>query len=473
MKAIQLLRSAFAYSILILWTLGCSSQHAPDLKRLYSLTSQGSEQTPVILIHGISGSKIRNKESNEELWPGGAFRLLFSSYDSLRLKIDENRLEPVSDDQEAYALVDGLGGEDYYHKIVSTLTDIGGYSITSPSNINIKSTRSLYLFVYDWRQDLAQVAGELDRFIDKVRHQHHNPALKVDIVAHSMGGLLTRYFLLYGAKNVLNDRLFRPTLAGAEKVRQVVLIGTPNFGSVKGLQIFMMGYPLGFNRVAPETLLTMPSMYELLPHPKGDWMIGIDGKKLDRDLYSVDTWRSYHWSIFDPVVLQAIRQRFKTEQEAKHYVDVLERYFEKNLKRARNFHLALSAKPDSTKKQIHYILFGGDCSLTPARCLIENVNDMAMVRLNPSEITNPIPGINYEQLMLEPGDGSVTKPSLLGKNSLDPSNIDSATFLPMAYSVFLCKEHTEVPGDVTFQDNLLNVLLAQETTEDRMTKHTK
>lgn len=473
MKVIRLCKSIIALSTLIIWTLGCSSQHTPDLRRLYSLTSQGSEQTPVILIHGISGSKIRNKLGKEELWPRGTFQLLFSSYDSMRLEINEENLEPVFDDQEAYALVDGLGGEDYYHKIVSTLTDVGGYSLTSPTDRNIKSTRSLYLFVYDWRQDLSRVAAQLDTFINDIRMQHRNPALKVDIVAHSMGGLLTRYFLFYGAKDVLDDTSFRPTLAGAQKVRQAVLIGTPNFGSVKGLQIFMMGYPLGFSKVAPDTLLTMPSMYELLPHPEGDWMIGIDGKKLNRNLYSVDTWRSYHWSIFDPAVREAVSQRFKTEAEAEHYLKVLERYFEKNLKRARNFHLALSAKPSPTIEPIHYILFGGDCSLTPARCLIEDVNGMAMVRLNPSEITNPMPGVNYDQLMLEPGDGSVTKPSLLGKNSLDPSHIGSATFLPMAYSVFLCKEHSEVPGDLTFQDNLLNVLLAQETTEDRMTKHNR
>lgn len=40
----------------------------------------------------------------------------------------------------------------------------------------------------------------------------------------------------------------------------------------------------------------------------------------------------------------------------------------------------------------------------------------------------------------------------------------------LAYSVFLCRDHTKIPGDATFQNNLLNVLLTQETTEDRIVR---
>jgi len=70
-------------------------------------------------------------------------------------------------------------------------------------------------------------------------------------------------------------------------------------------------------------------------------------------------------------------------------------------------------------------------------------------------------------LMLEPGDGSVTKPSLLGRNTLDPTNMDSQSFLPLDYSFFLCEKHDSLPSNITFQDNLLNIILNQKTSEDR------
>jgi len=116
---------------------------------------------------------------------------------------------------------------------------------------------------------------------------------------------------------------------------------------------------------------------------------------------------------------------------------------------------------------VKYIIFGGDCELTPARCLIEEVRGKTVIRLHPENIHNRVKGVNYRKLMLEPGDGSVTKPSLLARNSLDPSNSKS-TIMPLSYPIFLCEEHSQLTGNLSFQDNLLNILLVQETTEDRM-----
>jgi len=69
--------------------------------------------------------------------------------------------------------------------------------------------------------------------------------------------------------------------------------------------------------------------------------------------------------------------------------------------------------------------------------------------------------------MLEPGDGSVTKPSLLARNSLSPTSMKAGT-IPLAYPMFLCEEHSQLTGNINFQDNLLNILLEQETTEYRI-----
>ncbi len=313
-------------------------------------------------------------------------------------------------------------------------------------------------------------AVKLSAMIDQIRRDYSMPKLKVDIVAHSMGALLTRYFIRYGNRDVLNHDTFQPDNAGAAKVRKVVLIGAPNMGSVSGLQYFLTGYKLGFGAIPTEVIATMPGSYNLLPHPSRNWMITPKGKKADIKLYDPRTWQRFKWSVFNPDARSRIRDRFTNKDDAARYLDVLERFFTRQLRRARRFHLAMSVPLKDSP--VRYIVFGGDCELTPARCLIETVRGRAVIRLHPENITHHVRGVNYRKLMLEPGDGRVTKPSLLARNSLDPSAQGSnQDVFPLAYSLFLCETHAELTGNISFQDNLLNILLLQETTEDRVSEH--
>ena len=114
------------------------------------------------------------------------------------------------------------------------------------------------------------------------------------------------------------------------------------------------------------------------------------------------------------------------------------------------------------------VVFGGDCTSTPARVVVErepgaSPDGRARVRLLPSEVQSPAPAVDYSRLMLEPGDGEVTKPSLLARQSLDPtvSRSEDVIFL-LAYAFFLCVDHEHLTGNINFQDNLLNVLLERE-----------
>jgi hypothetical protein len=85
-----------------------------------------------------------------------------------------------------------------------------------------------------------------------------------------------------------------------------------------------------------------------------------------------------------------------------------------------------------------------------------------VARLEPSQIKAPRSDVNYEELMLEPGDGRVTKPSLLARETLDPSAPQHEdSFLPVAYAFFLCEHHNSLTSNINFQDDLLNVLLTR------------
>ncbi|MDQ6983065.1 MAG: hypothetical protein Q9M08_08725 [Mariprofundus sp.] len=439
----------------------------PDLKRLYEVSSSDRFQNPVIIIHGVFGAKIRNIKSKEEIWPGSTSKLLFSSYEQLALDIDPSSLQAHSKNTEAYALFDQVGGHDYYGKILNVLHKAGRYQPGVPGTPQAATKHSYYVFFYDWRMDIPSNAAKLNAFIDQIRRDYSMPKLKVDIVAHSMGALLTRYFIRYGKRNVLNSETFLPDNAGAAKVRKVVLIGAPNMGSVSGLQYFLSGYRLGFGAISTEVMATMPGSYNLLPHPSRNWMITPQGVKADIKLYDVRTWKRFKWAVFDPAARARIRNRFDNNQDAENYQRLLERFFTRQLEQAHRFHMAMSVPLQHSP--VRYIVFGGDCELTPARCLIEKVRGKTIIRLHPENITHHIRGVNYRKLMLEPGDGRVTKPSLLARNSLDPSAPGSSQdAFPLAYSLFLCETHAELTGNISFQDNLLNILLLQETTADRV-----
>ena len=85
------------------------------------------------------------------------------------------------------------------------------------------------------------------------------------------------------------------------------------------------------------------------------------------------------------------------------------------------------------------------------------------MRLLPGQIAAPLPSVDYSRLMLEPGDGEVTKPSLLARQSLDPTvSRSDDVFFPLAYAFFLCVDHEHLTGNINVQDNLLNVLLERE-----------
>jgi alpha-beta hydrolase superfamily lysophospholipase len=92
-------------------------------------------------------------------------------------------------------MTDTVAGQDFYGEIEQTLTGPGGYVLTTPGTPTDTHQRHYYRFVYDWRQDNAKSAAALDQLVNQIRIDHQKPDLQVDVVAHSMGGLLTRYWL--------------------------------------------------------------------------------------------------------------------------------------------------------------------------------------------------------------------------------------------------------------------------------------
>jgi len=428
-----------ALMLILIFTLhGCGST-SPDLHQIYRSTEQG-KHPPVILIHGAFGARLCNASGQEE-WPGSVSKLLFGSYANLALDAAVP-LYPCG-------ITDRVAGFDYYATIEKTLLTAGGYVANQPGEKVISAKRYYYRFEYDWRQDLQQTAAALDKFVEQIRLEHADPTLQVDIVAHSMGGLVTRYWLRYGAQDVLNDNEFPINNNGLQKARKVILLGTPNFGSVSALQQLLNGAPVGINLIPAYVLQTFPSGYQLLPHPLRSVVLGSRGQTLQRDIFDVKIWRALDWGPFSSNRLTAgvYPSAIKTDR-LHHY-----------LERARRFVWSLSINNPNPAERL--IVFGGDCHQTPARILIEDIDNDSFVRLWPHELKAALPEVNYKALMLEPGDGAVSKQSLLAKTTLDPLQArHKYSFFPLHYAVMICEQHSRLPSNIAFQDNLLHILLS-------------
>ena len=117
-----------------------------------------------------------------------------------------------------------------------------------------------------------------------------DPELRVDVIAHSAGGLVARYYVRYGGRDVLDAEAPPPLDPGGHGIDRLVLIGTPNFGSIAAVQQAMFGkrFPLGL--AGPEVLATLPRPSRALsPSParlddRSRWASRGDRSLRDRDL---------------------------------------------------------------------------------------------------------------------------------------------------------------------------------------------
>lgn len=439
--------------------LACSNQKPIDLAHIYAMSAPNQDQPPIILIHGALGSSLQTTDGRA-VWPGSINKILFSNYPELALPIDSKRLLP----EPSHLLVSGIteqaAGRDFYGRIIRTLEDVGSFKRATPGKPIVHGLRRYYVFSYDWRQDNVATAKKLHEYIEQIRTDYGKPDLKVDIVAHSMGGLVTRYYARYGNQDVLDSNDLQPNLLGEKSIRRVVLLGTPSLGSVGALRTLIRGYQVGLGLIPPEVVVTFPSTFQLLPHAITEWFVDINGKPLLRDQFDADNfWRRFQFSVFAPSLRDRLLKQAENEGVVDDQVALLQAYFHKHIERARRFSWSLSVPVPQS--EIRYIVFGGDCLPTPSRVVVEEVDGVSHLRLFPHEIAAPVPGIDYERLMFAPGDGTVSKASLLARRSADPGVARHAySNFALDYPIFLCERHDQLTGNIDFQNNLLHALLS-------------
>ncbi len=442
----------------ILALAGCATKHQPDLALLYrDWANQRAGRPPLVGLPGLMGSELVNPQTGEVLWgrPAG----LVQGSVNLRLALP---LEPGEDTAplQASTPIQRVAGVDVYEGMVETLTLMGGYTVATPSDPTPQAP--CFEFAYDWRLGCEENAARLSSYLASIARSYGNPALKVDLVAHSMGGLISRYFILYGGEDVVGQPDPRPNWDGAARVRKLAMLGTPNTGSAGAVLALIHGRRVGLAKIPPDLLATMPSMFELMPPPGIPVFFTPDGRPAPLDIYDIATWRDQAWGIFDPRQTGDILRRYAvlhpkaSKQEAEEYLTALRVRFEALLKRAAGFHRALHA--GTLPQSVQTLLLGGDCTPTLRGLVVENEGGRWVVRLRPEEVKHPAKGINLWRLYFGPGDGHVTKASLLDEIPAAAA-AGAHTDLPYALSGFVCATHMNLVKNLTFRDNLLHFLL--------------
>ena len=215
----------------------------------------------VVLLPGITGTVLQR--NGVDIWATSgraiakALFTLGNSLQELKLKGDDPDVDDLGDGIRATRLMPDA-------HLVPGLVKIDGYSSVTrlimerfevvPGSPEGEGPANYFEFPYDWRRDNRVAARKLKRLVDKhlPRWREYSGAkdAKVILLAHSMGGLVSRHYL--------------ECLDGWRECRALVTFGTPYRGSVNALGFLANGYKKAFVDLT-DMLRSCTSVYQLLP----------------------------------------------------------------------------------------------------------------------------------------------------------------------------------------------------------------
>ena len=359
-----------------------------------------------------------------------------------------------------------------YRDLLEAMRHYAGYREADWNNPGVDGDKdTFYVFAYDWRKDNVENAKDLIRRIERLKETLHRPDLKFNVIAHSMGGLIARYAAMYGNEDLPpGETALNPSWAGAAHLSKIVMIGVPNEGSADAFATLISGYSITeglrrriplLNKLTAEDAVRSPAVFQLLPHAGVVRFLDENLKTLPVDLYDVEVWKKYGWS---PIYAPEFRRRY-TNHKTDESLD-LDAYLAAMLKRARRFQDALDAG-SRMNQPVMLLAIGGDCEETlnsPVVYRDEKANRWVTL-IRPHEFKNSSgQKITKQQLteaMYAPGDGRVTRKSLLGESVLTIGGQETIIRLPLTYAVFGCDLHGQLQRNKSLQDNALTALIGE------------
>jgi len=340
------------------------------------------------------------------------------------------------------------------YKDMTDALELAGYYGGSTKQGAGRKYDTSFAFGYDWRRDLVATAKQLDAFIQE-RKSHLQKRyeevygvkdydVKFDIVAHSMGGLVARYYLLYGDADLPADgSMPKVTWKGARNIGKVVIVGTPNAGYLDAFTELVEGmvFSRGVPRIEPATVGTWSTLYQMMPFPSLGMVVDQNGETLD--LYDPALWIRMKWGLADPRQENELAKLLPGVTGSEKRREIALGHLKKSLDRAKQFARAVSVD-EVPPASLGLHLFLGESIMTNGRAFVEEETGKVKI---------------VKQV---PGDGKVAARSALFVQTANSKaggpfvgsriHWDSVTFLFAA--------HMGITRDPVFISNMLYILLS-------------
>ncbi len=377
--------------------IGCKASHTGSYDSLAVYTEsipdpvwaqikdyEGPARRPIIVVHGLLGSKLTDSATGRTVW--GNFYLSGFDHEFFRSISHPMQygvpLSGIHDNiyaSEFMAFADiKLFGVNFERPSYSGMLDLlkeAGYVLEGEKLPRGKHYPTLFLFYYDWRRDPVENAARLYDFVlekqqmlAKVYKDRHNVTgfdVNFDIIAHSMGGLITRYFLMYGNQDMPgNGTPPHLTWAGAEYVNNVAIVGSPNAGYLDTLLEMTGG--LSLNVAAPlipaGVVATLPSYYAMLPsNEAGGSVLNRNGEEVD--IFAPEVWIENNWGLADPEQDETLKILLPNVSDKARRREIALEHMTKCLNRARQFSDSIQVQKRQPS-HLRIALFAGNAVMT-------------------------------------------------------------------------------------------------------------
>ena len=434
---------------------------------------QGPYRNPIIIVHGFLGSNLVDKKTGENYWGhfigADAFTVSQSRMRGLAIPMQMGKpLKDLNDNTVPDGMLDTvtvrLFGMTFEEKAYINLVDVlqsGGFQAEGQPLEPGKNYYTLFQFSYDWRRDLQWNAVKLHEYILKKRKYMQKQYqimygvkdydVQFDLIGHSMGGLLSRYYLRYGTAD-LPPEGEKPniTWAGSKFVDRVIILGTPNAGYLDTI-LEMTGETPTIPPLPPALLGTWPTYYQMMPTPSRRSVVYADDPSKAVDMFDIKVWLKMKWGLADPKqaeILKIILPGIKDDNERRR---IAFDHLEKCLKRAKRFIEAMEIKAEPPEDVKLYLVLGNA------------VKTRRRARLNPETGKLTVTDDDYA-----PGDGKVTKSSALFDRRA------GQTWTPYFSSpiswrgiIQLRAAHMGITTAPAFKDNILFLLNAVSTRKQK------
>ncbi|WP_167369416.1 esterase/lipase family protein [Gluconobacter albidus] len=230
----------------------------------------------LVFVPGLMGSELWDADG--KLWPGTARDWAFGYADVKFDRLCANDLEPRDIIRKAVGIV------NIYDCWISAFSNLSDYHTNEPLFVESGDVPTLFTVPYDWRKSIAVGAMALAKVIARVADLHGVDA-EIHLVAHSMGGLVARYFLQSDA--------FQAT-PGLDRIVSFLTFGTPHRGAVVALAAALGHKRADFMSVEQSrTLANDPrfqGLYNLFPQmgARPIWERGGAGRLRAHDVFEPD-----------------------------------------------------------------------------------------------------------------------------------------------------------------------------------------